>query len=122
MQEHQAPFTQTSLLVFPPFLSDKELADILVVTIDWVRSHSSQIPGFQRLGSYFRFRSGAVEQWLGSLDRLFEAGEVAALLKVPKSWVYANADQIPGVLQLGRYVRFRPAIVNSFLGGSEVVQ
>ena len=43
-------------------------------------------------------------------------------MKVPTSWVYANADQVPGVLRLGRYVRFRPTIINQFLGGSEVVQ
>jgi hypothetical protein len=92
------------------------------MTTDWVRSHAGEIPGFERLGSYFRFRSAAIEQWLGSLDRLLESHDVAALLKVPKSWVYANADQIPGVLRLGRYVRFCPVNINRFLGGSEVAQ
>jgi hypothetical protein len=47
---------------------------------------------------------------------------VAKLLGVPESWVYANADDIPGVLRLGHYVRFRPALIQSFLAGSEVVQ
>jgi hypothetical protein len=103
-------------------LSDEELAQILVMTIEWVHCHASEIPGFERLGSYFRFRGKAVELWLGSLDRVLEAEEVAGLLKVPKSWVYANADDIPGVLRLGRYVRFRPAVIQRFLGGSEVAQ
>lgn len=92
------------------------------MTLAWVRAHSHEIPGFERLGSYFRFRSQSVEQWLGSLDRLFEADHVAPLLNVPTSWVYANADQIPGILRLGHYVRFRPAILQLFLGGSQVAQ
>jgi hypothetical protein len=62
------------------------------------------------------------EQWLGGLEVLLLAEEVALLLKVPKSWVYANADQIPGAMRLGRYLRFRPAVIKSFLGGSEVAQ
>jgi predicted DNA-binding transcriptional regulator AlpA len=92
------------------------------MTIGWVRSHAGEIPGFERLGAYFRFRSQAVEQCLSSLDRLLEAEQVAALLKVPKSWVYTNANQIAGLLQLGRYVRFRPAAIKAFLGWSEVAQ
>ncbi|MGA8730128.1 MAG: hypothetical protein WB608_15350 [Terracidiphilus sp.] len=109
-------------MTFPPLLSDKDLADILGMTIAWVRSHATEIPGFKRLGTYFRFCSQAVAQWLGSLDRLFDAERVSGLLGVPESWVYANADQIPGVIRLGRYVRFRPAIIHQFLAGSEVVQ
>jgi predicted DNA-binding transcriptional regulator AlpA len=112
----------TTVPAFTPLLSDKEVADILVMTIAWVRSHADEIPGFMRLGSYFRFCSQEVEHWLGSLDQLLEAETVATLLCVPQSWVYANADEIPGVLRLGRYVRFRPAIVHLFLAGSEVVQ
>jgi predicted DNA-binding transcriptional regulator AlpA len=113
---------ETPLLAFSPLLSDGELADILVMTIAWVRSHATEFPGFERLGTYYRFRSAAIEQWLGSLDRLLEAEQVSSLLKVPTSWVYANADQIPGVVRLGRYVRFRPAVIKRFLGGSEVAQ
>jgi predicted DNA-binding transcriptional regulator AlpA len=105
-----------------PLLSDKDVADILHMTIAWVRSHADEIPGFRRLGSYFRFCSQEVEHWLGSLDQLFEAEMVATLLCVPQSWVYANADEIPGVLRLGRYVRFRPAVIYLFLAGPEVVQ
>ena len=122
MSQSQAQPAETPVLAFPPLLSDIELADILVMTRHWVRAHSQEIPGFERLGSYFRFRSAAIEQWLGSLDRLFEADQVSALLKVPTSWVYANADLIPGVLRLGHYVRFRPANIKLFLGGSEVAQ
>ena len=107
---------------FPSFLSDAEIASILIMTIGWVRSHADEIPGFERLGSYFRFRSRAIEQWLGSLDRLLVAEQVAALLKVPESWAYANANQIPGMLKLGHYVPFRPTAFKAFLGGSEVAQ
>jgi hypothetical protein len=118
--ENQLAATPTPALT--PLLSDKDVADILVMTIAWVRSHAEEIPGFRRLGSYFRFCSRDVEPWLGSLDQLFEANTVATLLCVPQSWVYANADEIPGVIRLGRYVRFRPAIMRQFLSGSEVVQ
>lgn len=122
LKQSENQFAETPALVFTPLLSDNDLANILVMTTAWVRSHAGEIPGFKRLGSYFRFCSQSVEQWLGSLDRLFEAAEVSVLLAVPESWVYANADQIPGVLRLGRYVRFRPTIIRGFLGGSEVVQ
>ena len=122
LTQSQAPIAEATPAVYQRLFSDKELAEILVMTVAWVRSHATEIPGFERLGSYYRFRSQAIEQWLGSLDRLLEAEQVSALLNVPSSWVYANADQIPGVLRLGRYVRFRPSTINQFLGGSEVVQ
>ena len=122
LTQHENQLAPTPVLAFRPLLSDKDLADILIMTVSWVRSHSGEIPGFKRLGSYFRFCSQAIEQWLGSFDRLFEADTVSKLLHVPESWVYANADEIPGVLRLGRYVRFRPTIIQQFLGGSEVVQ
>ena len=112
---------ETPILAFPPLLSDKDLAHILAMTTVWVRSHAEEIPGFKRLGSYFRFCRFDLERWLGGLDRLFEAGRVSALLGVPESWVYANADEIPGVLRLGRYVRFRPTTIRHFLAGTEVV-
>lgn len=92
------------------------------MTVEWVRSHVNEIPGFERLGSYYRFRSALIEQWLGGLDRLLDVGQVAVLLKVPTSWVYTNADKIPGVQRLGRYVRFRPTTIRRFLGGSQVAQ
>ena len=122
LNELQTHSTQAPATLFQPLLSDHEVANLLVMTRTWVRSHAAEIPGFERLGSYFRFRQNALEQWLGSLERLFLAEQVSDLLKVPKSWTYANADEIPGVLHLGRYIRFRPAIINRFLGGSEVAQ
>lgn len=105
-----------------PLLSDKQVADILAVKLDWVRGHADDIPGLERLGIYYRFHRQPIEQWLGSLDRLLTAEAVAPLLQVPRSWVYANADQIPGVVRLGRYVRFRPAMIKQFLGGSRACQ
>ncbi len=122
MIQHQAQAVAVPPPALQPLLSDDELADILVMTVPWVRSHAREIPGFERLGSYYRFRGTAIQQWLGSLDQLLEAEQVAELMKVPTSWVYANADEVPGVLRLGRYVRFRPATISAFLGGSEVVQ
>lgn len=122
MTQLENQLAATPVPAFTPLLSDKDVADILVMTVAWVRWHAGEIPGFRRLGSYFRFCGQEVEHWLGSLDQLFEAETVAALLCVPQSWVYANADQLPGVLRLGRYVRFRPAIIRRFLAGSEVVQ
>jgi len=113
----------TAIQPFPlqPLLTDSDLADILVATTDWVRSHANEIPGFKKLGSYFRFCRQEIEQWLGSLDRLFEAEQVSSLLRVPQSWVYANADQVPGVLRLGRYIRFRPTAVQHLLCDMAVV-
>jgi hypothetical protein len=122
LNEHHTAAASPAPITLLPLLSDKELACILVMTLPWVRTHAPEIPGFERLGMYFRFRTKVVEQWLGSLDRLLKAGAVASLLKVPKSWVYTNADEIPGVLRLGGYIRFRPAAIERFLGGSELVQ
>lgn len=121
MTQGQIQLAQTPVLGFPLLLSDNELAGILVTTSAWVRSHAREIHGFKRLGSYFRFSRLAVEEWLGGLDRLLEAEIVGQLLRVPESWVYANADEIPGVLRLGRYIRFRPALVGRFLNAGEIV-
>jgi excisionase family DNA binding protein len=51
------------------------------------------------------------------INPLLTVEEVADLLRVPPSWVYANAKSIPGYLKLGRYVRFRKADVIGFLSG-----
>ncbi len=53
------------------------------------------------------------------LERLLTVGEVAALLQVPPSWVYArtrqrSAERIPG-FRLGKYWRFREADVLAWL-------
>jgi hypothetical protein len=106
----------------PRLLLDEEVADILRMTIDWVREHAEEIPGFLRLGSYYRFRSLPLERWLGTLDPLLLVDEAAAMLEVPKSWVYQNVEQIPGYLRLGRYVRFRRRILEHFIAGSGVAQ
>jgi excisionase family DNA binding protein len=49
-------------------------------------------------------------------DRLLDAGELAAKLGVPKSWVYAEtrAGRLPHV-PLGRYRRYREDSVNEWL-------
>jgi hypothetical protein len=116
----QAPEYQAPPVI--SLLSDEEVATILTVTIDWVRSHSNEIPGLQRLGMYYRFHRAPLVQWLGGLDPLLDCEAIASRLKVPTSWVYANAEQIPGFLRLGRYVRFRPSVFNKFIGESEACQ
>jgi hypothetical protein len=113
---------ETSVLAFTSLLSDQEISDILIMTVEWVRSHASEIPGLERLGMYYRFHQGPIYQWLGGLDPLLVADQVAVLLKVPPSWVYANADELPGALRLGRYLRFRPTVIKQFLNGSEACQ
>ena len=112
---------ETPIPAFVPLLSDEEVAEILVMTTVWVRSHAARSQASNGWAPISVFVV-SVEHWLGSLDHLLEVETVATLLRVPQSWVYANADEIPGVLRLGRYVRFRPAIIHSFLSGSEVVQ
>ena len=107
---------------FDALLTNDEAAEALAVGTDWVRSHAEEIPGFCPLGMYYRFHRVLFQQWVGGPERLLQPDEVAKLLKVPKSWVYANADQIPGFLRLGRYVRFRPATIRAFLCGSEACQ
>lgn len=116
------PNSRNTVPVVQPLLSDEEIANILALTLDWVRSHADGIPGFKRLGAYYRFHHDPIVHWLGGLEVLLQAEAVAVLLKVPKSWVYANADQIPGAIRLGHYLRFRPAVIKAFLGGSAVAQ
>ncbi len=52
--------------------------------------------------------------------RLLAAGEVAALLGVPKSWVYAEtrAGRIPHIA-LGRYRRYRRDAIEVWLANRE---
>ena len=107
---------------FSPILTDAEVADVLAVGREWVRSHAEEIPGFHRFGMYYRFYRLPFQQWTGGTGRLLLPDEVASLLKIPKSWVYANADQIPGLLRLGRYVRFQPGSIRTMLRGSGVAQ
>jgi hypothetical protein len=41
--------------------------------------------------------------------------EVAKMLRVPPTWVYAHQNELPGLLRLGRYVRFRRTAIEQFL-------
>lgn len=45
---------------------------------------------------------------------LLDAGEVAQILRVPRSWVYSHLKELP-VIRLGRYVRFRRSEIERFL-------
>jgi excisionase family DNA binding protein len=76
-------------------------------------------------------RRGA-HRWLGAqssplsagrdlgVDPLLTAGEVAAMLRVTKAWVYAEtrASRIPHV-PLGRYVRYRRSAVLQWISALE---
>ena len=55
-----------------------------------------------------------------SLDRLLDAAEVAALLGVPKSWVYSEtrAGRLPHV-DVGRYRRYRREAIESWIAEHE---
>jgi excisionase family DNA binding protein len=46
---------------------------------------------------------------------LMTPDEVAKTLRVHRSWVYAHQQEIPGLVRLGRYVRFRRAAIEEFL-------
>jgi predicted DNA-binding transcriptional regulator AlpA len=43
--------------------------------------------------------------------------EVAKMLRVQPTWVYAHQQELPGLLRLGRYVRFRRAEIEEFVKG-----
>jgi len=45
---------------------------------------------------------------------LLTADEVAAILRVPKSWVYSHLSELP-VIRLGRYAHFKRSDVERFL-------
>jgi excisionase family DNA binding protein len=45
---------------------------------------------------------------------LLDAGEVAQILRVPRSWVYSHLKELP-VIRLGRYVRFKRSEIERFL-------
>lgn len=56
---------------------------------------------------------------LQGLGRLLTVGEVAELMRVPKSWVYGRTrkrglERLPHV-KLGKYVRFDEAAVREFI-------
>jgi excisionase family DNA binding protein len=45
---------------------------------------------------------------------LLTTDEVAVILRVPKSWVYAHLSDLPAI-RLGRYVRFKRSDIDEFL-------
>jgi predicted DNA-binding transcriptional regulator AlpA len=96
-------------------LDKKEVANLLSVPETWVATHWIEIPGTFRLGRNLRFRRTVIEEWLGGSSPLFEPEIAAEILLVNRSWVYAHADQIPGIMRLGRYIRFKPSALLAFL-------
>jgi excisionase family DNA binding protein len=54
------------------------------------------------------------------MNPLLTAGDVAELLSVPKSWVYAEAraGRLPHI-KIGRYRRFSPASVEEWINRLE---
>ena len=48
--------------------------------------------------------------------------DVASRLRVPKTWVYAHFDQLPGNFRLGRYLRFRRGVFEQWLEGNGTCQ
>jgi excisionase family DNA binding protein len=46
---------------------------------------------------------------------LMTPDEVATVLRVHRNWVYAHQQELPGLVRLGRYVRFRRVAIEEFL-------
>lgn len=110
------------ITVVDPILDKAELAKLLRVPSTWIASHAEMIPGMFRLGRYLRFRRAPIMEWLGSLAPVLLPDEAAMVFRIPASWIYSHADEIPGVLRLGYYVRFRRSVIEAFIGGSEICQ
>ena len=53
------------------------------------------------------------EQAQSNVD-LLTVDEVALILRVQKSWVYAHVSDLP-TIRLGRYVRFKASDIQEFL-------
>jgi len=49
-----------------------------------------------------------------AIGALLTVDEVAAILRVPKSWIYAHLSDLP-TIRLGRYVRFKRSDIDEFL-------
>ena len=119
MQEHQLqaePITvlpggcgQDAEASLYPFISDVEMAALFRKSVSWVREHGKEIPGHQQLTTSYRFRREAVIAWLGGLEELLDAEQVAYVLQAPAPWIEANARSIAGALRIGDVLRFRPA-------------
>ena len=108
--------------VVDPVIDKTELANLLRIPETWVATHAETIPCQFRLGRYLRFRRAPIEKWLGGLSRVLIPQETASIFRVPTTWIYSHADEIPGVLRLGYYIRFRRTVVEAFIGGSEACQ
>lgn len=106
---------QVNLQLLDPVLNKTEVASLLSVPTTWVATHSIMIPGAFRVGRNLRFRRVVIEAWLGGTCPLLKPEEVAEILRVNTSWVYAHANQIPGEMRLGYYVRFKPSTFLAFL-------
>ena len=101
---------------YQPLLSDEEVATILAMTLDWsvpmrTTSRDSGALAITSASITIPFSSGSAD-WRSS----FRPKRLLRCSKSGKSWIYANADQIPGSIRLGRYLRFRPAVIRAFLG------
>jgi hypothetical protein len=46
---------------------------------------------------------------------LLKASEVAARLRVPVSWVRKHGAELPGVVRLGKYIRWNSAKLDQFI-------
>jgi excisionase family DNA binding protein len=49
-----------------------------------------------------------------AVGALLTVDEVAAILRVPKSWIYAHLSELP-TIRLGRYIRFKWSDIDEFL-------
>jgi hypothetical protein len=50
-------------------------------------------------------------------SRLLTAAEVSERLRVPISWVRKHGGQLPGVVRLGKYIRWESARLDQFIAG-----
>ena len=48
---------------------------------------------------------------------LLTAAEVAELLRVPLSWVRKHGKELPGLVRLGKYVRWSATELDRFIAG-----
>ncbi|MGB0125345.1 MAG: helix-turn-helix domain-containing protein [Silvibacterium sp.] len=122
MTQAQSEAGQFPLPLLDSVLNKNEVAKLLSVPVTWVATHSGAIPGAFRLGRNLRFRRMVVEEWLAGSTQLLEPDDVSQILRVNTCWVYAHADQIPGVMRLGYYVRFKPAMLLAFLNQTGTCQ
>lgn len=50
-------------------------------------------------------------------SRLLTAAEVSERLRVPISWVRKHGAELPGIVRLGKYIRWDSARLNEFVAG-----